>query len=232
MTDSAVEARIAVTVIGDGNCLPRTGSVLAFGNEMHHEEMRLRIVVEMAINRDTYLEKEYLTRKTAFADKEANNITTFALFSDNYMPGDILSKSVISRIFEAEAIEATKLNSFMGIWQLFALSSVLKCSIRSVYPQQGNLIPRLHLDRLILPREVESTSCVTIMWTSTRKDMSEKNWTANHFVPILPVALPANEDLADDIDVTVYPDMDDVEFNEIVASLINKLVHVSFEILS
>ena len=111
-------------------------------------------------------------------------------------------------------------------------SSILKCSIRSVYPQQGNLIPRLHLYRLILPRKFESTSCVTIMWTSKGKDMLERNWTANHFVPILPVALPANDDLDDDIDVTVDPDMDDVEFNEIVASLINKLVHVSFEISS
>ena len=46
----------ALKTIGDGNCFYRAASVLAFGHQHNHEEMRLRIVVELATNSAFYLQ--------------------------------------------------------------------------------------------------------------------------------------------------------------------------------
>ncbi|XP_061194751.1 uncharacterized protein LOC133202905 [Saccostrea echinata] len=49
-----------VVVTGDGNCLPYTESVLAFGHKDYCKEMRVRIVFELAIHKELYLSNEYL----------------------------------------------------------------------------------------------------------------------------------------------------------------------------
>ena len=45
------QALIPMKVLADGNCLSRAGSVLAFGDEVHHTQMRARICMELAIHR-------------------------------------------------------------------------------------------------------------------------------------------------------------------------------------
>ena len=40
----------------DGNCLPRSISLLVFGDQEHHDEIRCRIVHEMVLNESLYLE--------------------------------------------------------------------------------------------------------------------------------------------------------------------------------
>ena len=47
-------------IYGDGNCLPRCASMMAFGDQDNHVEMRTRIVMELALNLDTYLDDEFL----------------------------------------------------------------------------------------------------------------------------------------------------------------------------
>lgn len=41
-----------VIVTADGNCLSYTRNVLAFGNENYGQEMRVRIVYELAMHKD------------------------------------------------------------------------------------------------------------------------------------------------------------------------------------
>ena len=48
--------RFPVIVLGDGNCLPRAGSVIAFGDEDHFTEMRVRIVIESVLDDDEVLQ--------------------------------------------------------------------------------------------------------------------------------------------------------------------------------
>jgi hypothetical protein len=50
------------------------------------------------------------------------------------IPGIHITDSVIAFIYEAEVLKCTKQGSYMGIWQLFALADVLKCSVMSSYP--------------------------------------------------------------------------------------------------
>ncbi|KAK6183523.1 hypothetical protein SNE40_010993 [Patella caerulea] len=54
--------RYPVIVRADGDCLPACGSVFAYGHDNNTDEMRLRIIHELALNVDYYLEECNLTR--------------------------------------------------------------------------------------------------------------------------------------------------------------------------
>ena len=58
----------------------------------------------------------------------------------------------------------------MGIWQMFALVSMLKSNLYSVYPKLGTQNVR---EGLIMHRGCEPKYSVAIMWTSNRDDMNE-----------------------------------------------------------
>ena len=51
---------IPVRVIGDGHCLFRSFSLLIFGTETNHIEMRARASVELICNTEYYLNEEHL----------------------------------------------------------------------------------------------------------------------------------------------------------------------------
>ena len=126
-----------VGVYGDGHCLPRAGSVLCFGHENFHQEIRCRITIEMCCFKDKYIDNEYLCIPQICESEAKSLVKTYAMFSNEYTPGDRLTDAVIRRIFEAESLNIRKHGEFMGIWQMFALSSILKTRLYSIYPECG-----------------------------------------------------------------------------------------------
>lgn len=100
----------------------------------------------------------------------------------------------------------------MGIWQIHAMSSILKVPICSIYPKMGNHNVRLDLNRIFVPREfVPGTdeTPVYILWTSNRhRDMTHEHWVPNHFVVVVPIdhnTCPSNDVInveADDPELT------------------------------
>ena len=38
-----------LAIVGDGNCLPRCTSILVYGDQVHHTEMRARIILELIL---------------------------------------------------------------------------------------------------------------------------------------------------------------------------------------
>ena len=115
---------------------------------------------------------------------------TFALYSDEYKHGiDHLNlPSTIQEIYQREVMKIRQSYSYMGIWQIFALSSILKNKIYSVYPKRGNRNVRKDLHRIVHPRlSVGKDNLVYVMWTSTKSDMRNGHGVPNHFVPALPV---------------------------------------------
>ena len=176
-----------VAVLGDGNCLPYSGSIIAFGNPDHGDEMRVRIVVEQVLYKKLYLSESHLQRGLVSPSRHSI-AKIFAMYSEEYIPGvHILNKPTIEKIYQMEALKITRLGSFMGMWQLCALASVLGKKLVSVHPKKGNLNIRKDLHRTIEPRISSSNpnDCAYIMWTSARRDMSKGHWQANHFVPLL-----------------------------------------------
>lgn len=132
--------KMPINIVGDGNWLPRSGSKLAFGNELEHEEIRTRIIVEMALNEQRYTQNSFLNRGAQFPSKEAKHISkTYAMFSEKYVPNDVLTHAVIIRLFQQEVVDSCTLGTHMSIWHLHASSSVLNTAIQSLYPDRGTI---------------------------------------------------------------------------------------------
>jgi hypothetical protein len=190
-----------VMVRADGDCLPGCGSVYAFGHDKKPAEMRVRIIHELALNSEFYLDEESMKRGlststcTTNPDKarqrrQKSVIKAFTMYSEEYVPGTRLTKETIRNVYETEVLKLSKIKSFMGIWEICALSTVLQRPVFSVYPQLGYPCVRVDLHRLVLPRPLSSTcgpskEPLMIMWTSNRHDMTKSNWLPNHFVPVI-----------------------------------------------
>ncbi|XP_064649611.1 uncharacterized protein LOC135501423 [Lineus longissimus] len=176
----------ALNVLADGNCFPRCASLLAYGNEDHHVEMRVRIVIEMTMNEDTYLNDNYLGGGFNSKTPKCGLASLFASFSDIYT-GQVITKTVMTKIYRDEALKVAKPGSYCGIWQLFALASILQRPIFSVYPCHCNNegVVRRNLHRLIIPRTQAAAECAHILWTNNRDDVSYSNWNPNHFVVLV-----------------------------------------------
>ncbi|CAC5416094.1 unnamed protein product [Mytilus coruscus] len=132
------------SVKGDGNCLPRAGSVLANGNEESHLEVRTRMVIEIVTHEDVYLNEYYLNRGTTGEDKHI--VSNLVMYSDSYIAGDRITPAVARRILREDTFNFAKLGAYGNAWLIFALSSILKCSLFAIYPQK-NPVVRSHLNR-------------------------------------------------------------------------------------
>ncbi|CAG2206817.1 unnamed protein product [Mytilus edulis] len=133
-----------VRIGADGNCLPYTGSVFAFGDQKRAEEIRVRKIIEQTIFKDYYLDHDYLKRGTDNSYTNNALSKTYAMYSDEYIPNERLSLRKVEMVYQKEVMKITKNRSYMGIWQLFSLSSILCRPLFSVYPMLGN--PNVHND--------------------------------------------------------------------------------------
>ena len=178
------EEKFPASVLGDGNCLLRSGSVFAFGDEEQPCEMRVRIIIEICLHKDLYLDNDFLNEGLVHLSTQGTSLKPeFAKISPCFTHGDVLTDAVIERIFENEVQLVTKDKQEMGVWQLFALASVLKVPIISIYPRG---VRKDLLNRPIKPKSMrEDAPILSIMWTSTREDMHTQYWIPNHFVPVL-----------------------------------------------
>ena len=193
-------AFVPVAVEGDGNCLARVGSVFAYKNQLHHCEIRARIVMELVLHKSLYLNPSHLRKGTSCNDKQSSKLPfSYAMYSDLYTPGTKLTLEIIETIYQQEVMNVTKPKVYLGIWQIFALSSVLGRPLLSVYPERGNPNVRSDLNRTIIPREEKYSEPAAIMWTSTRDDMVERNWIPNHFVPLLLTSVDQNQNVIEQV---------------------------------
>ena len=170
-----------ITIPAYGDCLPCTASCYMFGSSDHELEVRVRIAVELAVNKDVYLDNNFLEKGIG---KCSSRTRTYAMFCDHYQVGSKLSDSDVHRIFEAETMATIKSGSYMGMWQVHAVSSILGAKVKSVYPGLGPVAKDLH--RLVYPREAKESRTVHIMWTHTANSETSTWWEPNHFVPLLP----------------------------------------------
>lgn len=109
--------------------------------------------MEMVCNESLYTDNTFLNKGVELPPKEKEHLSkTYTMFSEEYMyMNEVVTAQTTQRVFNQEAMHLRKLGSYMGIWQMFALSTILKCKIRSIYPSVGASLPRLLLDRTILP---------------------------------------------------------------------------------
>ena len=179
----------AVKTRKNGDCLFGCGSVFACGkdDDLMACELRLSVVVELAIHADYYLEEKNIEK----VSKKQLHLTNLskpmlnAMYSDKYNPSVHFDPR---SIFIQETLHCAKQLTLAGIWQIHALSSVLGMQIFSVYPKLGASevsFVRKHLNRLLIPREMRSQAVGHILWCNIRS-LTPMNWHPNHFAPCLP----------------------------------------------
>ena len=88
-----------VATKGDGNCLTRSVSKGYWNTDVHHVEVRARMVMEGVINMKHYISDECLERGATFIHQNADLPTVFTTFSDFYTPGQKITKEMIAAIY-------------------------------------------------------------------------------------------------------------------------------------
>lgn len=177
--DGAAPAdRFPLSTAADGNCLPRALSSAVFGSDVFHQELRVRIACELAVNKGTYMSPQTVSNGTALDGETSMNFY--------HQSGDFI-QSTAEEAFEDEAMACAANSKDMGPWQLLAAATILQRCVHSIYPAIGSAVLRREVHRPFLP-DRDNYHPIFIMWTTTRDDLGEVNpefWTANHFVPIV-----------------------------------------------
>ena len=176
---------VPVMIEADGNCLPRCASLLAYGSEELHAEMRLRIIVELTLHKAYYLKPKNLSQGISEGSPQPNS-KIYAQMSDTFVPCNELANLHAEKVYDEEVASLATMVTYLGIWQIFAIASILQVPVVSVYPERGITNNRRYLNRRILPRIPKHWKEAFIKWTSTRQDMVTEHWVPNHFLVLLP----------------------------------------------
>lgn len=171
-----------IHVYGDGNCLPRCASILAFGDEDQFTEMRVRIAIEMALHRDIYSNPN-MSSVVANLPKKA------LLYSEHFV-GQHLTDGVLDKMFEDEVMGSVKNSQYMGILQVYAIATLFQMSLPSIYPENVGHNVRADCHHLVHPVRGNTSaeeSDVGIMFTHTKGWHGlPAEWQPNHFVVCIP----------------------------------------------
>ena len=210
------------TIYGDGNCLPRSASLLAYGSEDNFKEMRRRMVIELTRNEKYYLDKTMMEKGKQY--NAQNDVPkTFAHFS-NMFQGQKLTSNNVKTIFEKEVLEIRKSGAYMGLWQIACLANILKCPVVSVVPTYGTNTVREDMHRAFYPfiEEFHSNQPVFIMWTRLGgvQNLEEKDFTLNHF----DVLMPLTDTGSIDTDLDEYVMDESFDLNDTAGSSILNII--------
>ena len=168
-----------INTLGDGNCLFNATSIAIVGNESLSLELRARASLELIRNFDHY-ERLYNSNP------------------DVQLHSDTLQETLLSII---------QIGGYVGYWAMAALSSVLNCEFRSVFPPVNGPQDRHHelLTTTICPLDYSTTKKklnppIKLLWTHTHHttcpcttEGNQQIWTPNHFVPLIKGVAPVTQ---------------------------------------
>ena len=175
--------------------LSRSASVLCVGHENIYQELRARTCCELAMNKGFYLTPDKLnalqtepgTVYGASRSRQLGKNVVVASSNNFYKGAEIDGGSIAETVFELDCMETPVTGTYSTMWHVHALSSVLKLTIHSVYPNVNCRI-RTAFHKVVAPREECSSNIFKhdfiIMWTSTSK-ASGTIWSPNRFVPCI-----------------------------------------------
>ena len=171
-----------ISVYGDGNCFTRCLSLICYGTQDRHLEMRARLCVEGVMNRQFYLDNDYLNLEGKFF----GDLTEYlAIVSEHYnsVPTSNWNRSVIEKIYDCEVLGLSKPGQYCSMWQVYQAANVLGRPIFSVHPQGMIDEYRSRTHRLVFPIRqcLRDLDPVCIMWTKC----SLRSQVMNHFVPVV-----------------------------------------------
>ncbi|CAF0828028.1 unnamed protein product [Didymodactylos carnosus] len=157
---------LCVYVTGNGNCFYNAVALIA---GKHHDfvyELRVHCLIELAVNAEFYMTHYNWLQ---LRDKEDTSLL-------NYLANEMINDKC-----------------WADAWDIFALSAVLNCNLRIVFPfVNGENDPQATLmNRVFYPRSLNDTptnDTIRLLWSNCTlrvEDLEDTFWTPNHFVPIL-----------------------------------------------
>ena len=181
---------VPVTVIGDGNCLFWSISLVLFGDEDHHCELRVRSSVELACNIHAYMKQGTLDNMAEYSCNKSVEYILQVSISDDAFGTDM------ERSLKAEIILDDKKNniSVIGGQQL------LQKAINSIYLEAQNPVAKRRLHNQIFfpdgqiyyPKNLDGM--INILWTHT-SDTNLQGWKPNQFVSCFPRILLSSKEI-------------------------------------
>ena len=123
---------VPATVIGDGNYLFQSISLVLFGYEDHHCELRVRSSVELVCNIHAYMMQDTIDNMAEYSyNKSVKYIIQISISNDTF--GTDMERSL-----KAEIILGAKNGRYTSIFQLLAASNFCRKVINSIYPEAQN----------------------------------------------------------------------------------------------
>ena len=195
MPNDAPSNIFPVKIIGDGNCLFRSLSMVVFGSENFHIEMRARTIIEMLTEIDYMLSDEIMTLRYGRMEMKLTKIMALSQLSDTlYKSTDCTNydkdKKVMEKILMRIIGSSTRLNDWSGVWHIAAAARAIDTPVVCIYPSDKVGI-EWNLDiRLAYHRKFPAKTCdqnvlpVYVMATRLNKPPGEF-WSLDHFVACL-----------------------------------------------
>ena len=172
-----------IKVSKDGNCFPRAISKIVFNTESQHQQIRVRLLKEAIVNKDKYLNNDYL-RKGVDHLAGVDLVQHYSTYSDKYNSSMTLDDVTVHQIFKTEWFEYRLLGSYSGAYQIHSASTVIQSWIRCHYPLTSIQSINKDLNRSFYPvstNDERNLKICHIQWTKS----SENSIRLEHFVPLL-----------------------------------------------
>ena len=121
MPEDANQQLIPIETVGDENCLFTCISLVLFGNEDNHREVRVRTVVELSSNVHLYTSFHTIKKMAEFSYNKILEYIIQASISDEACDDNLWSS------FKKEVMLSTRNGVDASILHLFAIVMLLKC---------------------------------------------------------------------------------------------------------
>ena len=186
MPNDANPCLVPMKSFGDGNCFYRSLSLVLFGNEDGHVELRVQSVVELALNEKSYLDEKTFTDMAEYSyDGIMDYIMQMSITDESFVAKDILSS------FCNEVRLTAKNGKYSSILHLLASCNAIQKPLNSIYPKAENPGVDRHVHnqvffptgKIYYPDTLDGM--LTILWTHTC-DTKLNRWKPNHSVPCFP----------------------------------------------
>ena len=132
-------------------------------------------------NYQKYLDEFYVSQGAVNFYTRGTCPEQYAQYSDNYnlhVPFDL------HLLYKQEVLDICHDGAFMGIWQIFQVSNVIRCPVQSIHPRIGNPNVQEDLNRIVfcINNEFNTQKPVKLMWTPMQVNKGSRPC---HFVPML-----------------------------------------------
>ncbi len=189
LCDGRISSSWTHKTTADGNCLYSAASIILTGDERLTHLLRALVSIELITHADYYANHPHI-RELVDSGKEISLRSALRSTLDV----DCMEYVTNDNPLTVSIIEQAKRLILNGRWSpriaIYALASVIKKPICSMYPPLSNFADRHNFT--VHPREcAEETNSLSILWANTQSaptsTINNMHWSPNHFVPVIRV---------------------------------------------